>query len=76
MNRATEKVSTLEKPIYLHSLEAFVEFKSGGKKYRTITHLKEGIVNRTYGRFRRDVLDLQTNKAIRLPYFTEVKKVV
>lgn len=72
MNRATERVS---KPIYLHSLEAFVEFKTGGKKYRTLTYLKELVVNRTYGRFRRDVLDLQSNKAIRLPYFTEVKMV-
>lgn len=63
----------MENPTYLHSLDGFVEFTFEGKKYRTIAIIKQKTVNRMYKFFKRDVMDLHTNKVARLPYYSEVK---
>lgn len=63
----------MENPTYLYSLDGFIEFLFQDQKYRTICIIKQKTVNAMYKILKRDVIDLQTHKAVRLPYFTEVK---
>jgi hypothetical protein len=57
----------------LHSLPAFTSFTWYGKKYRTMTPIKEGkALIPTCKKKKREVLDLKTFKTRKLLYFTKV----
>lgn len=58
--------------VELHKLPAMTDFTMNGIKYRTITELKNTVVNRARAVQKRDVMNLKTGKVEKLGYFTEV----
>lgn len=66
----------MESQIFLHSLVSNQEFTYNDKTYRTITPLRHNIVNRALQHMKREVMDMETNKTIKLPYFTEVSPLI
>ncbi len=60
------------KNVFLHTLPAMQEFIHDGKRYKTIVPLKITCVCACHKGMKRDVIDLQTFKSERLPFFTTV----
>lgn len=56
----------------LYELDAFVEFEFKGNRYRTMTPIKETVVNSCHKGKQREVMELPSGRAIVFPYFSVV----